>query len=134
MKKLILALALIPSFAVAEFLPDGCYVAHYYRTDPCWYAQSGLYQWNKYSAQQNQYGSPVSTIALTSFEETRQKNTCINNLSAAQSQVTAYANEYNAVVADKAFLIGAYGKINSYAKKLKKACGSKCSKIKAPKL
>lgn len=141
MKKLIIALILIPSIAVAEFLPDGCYVAHYYRSDPCWYSLTSVYQWNEQLALQNNYGNAVSNIALKSFDEERLKNSCLNDLAVADAEnvlcVSDYndlVNDYSALSASESALRQSLNKANAYAKKLKKACGVKCKKIKAPVL
>lgn len=133
MKKLILALALVPSVAVAEFLPAGCYVAHYYRTDACWFSPTGVYEWAEPLANQNLYGSPVSTVMQRFFEEQSLKNSCLASLSVAETEYNSCAVDYNNLIDVKNTALSAYAKTNAYAKKLKKACGAKCKKIKAPK-
>lgn len=133
MRKLLAFLLLIPSIAAAEFLPDGCYVANFYRNDPCWFSNSPVYQWTAFDNQSTAvafYGGPVATIIQSAANEQAAKNLCItqrNNAIAAYEAELARANN-NYDVAD--YYETQFNKYNKYAKKLKKACGSKCKKIK----
>jgi hypothetical protein len=136
MRKIIALLALIPTIASAEFIPVGCYVADYYRTDPCWYSNSAFYQWTAYDNQNTAvliYGSPVAAIIQNAANEQTAKNACLNNLDNAiiayQSESKRADDNYNFAI----YYQTEFNKQLSYAKKLKKACGSKCKKIKAPK-
>ena len=65
MKKLLLSLLFFPIAASAEFMPAGCYVADYYRTDPCWSASDNYSQWtyfdNRYEGAAY-YGHTIEAI------------------------------------------------------------------------
>jgi len=111
----------IATTAVAEPLPAGCYITDdwrlaysgyfdpliNYEPPPCYASSDGLYSWfDNRSASRSQliglYGTPVTAIIETLY------------LSDAQSAVN----------------FNAYKKQVALVKKLKKACGVKCKKIK----
>lgn len=99
-KFLLIILIFLPSIAVADQIPPGCYVADFYRTDDCF--EPGLFNWtwlnpseNTQQALGNEYGEIVSYI--------------LNS-------------EYNWRV----YAAYQYG----LAKRLRRACGAKCKRIK----
>lgn len=134
MKRLIaLALALIPAVSSAESIPAGCYVADYYRTDPCWYAPSNFYQWVNFPNQADTnllYGPAMGTIIQAWGNEQSAKNFCIaqrdNAIAAYNSENDRANNNYDVAT----YYQSEFNKYLKYSKKLKKACGSKCKKIK----
>jgi hypothetical protein len=133
---LVATLILIPSLASAEFIPAGCYVADYYRTDPCWSSYSAFYEWNNYnnsSLTVSYYGGPVATIIQAVQNEQTAKNACLNQRDALINAFGEEQNRANNNYDIAVYYQGEYSKQASYAKKLKKACGTKCKKIKAPK-
>lgn len=137
MRKIIaLALALLPTIASAEFIPAGCYVADYYRTDPCWFSSSGYYEWYNDAnpaVTSAYYGSTVGAIVRSWGSEQGAKNACLTQ---RDNAINAYQSELNRANVNYDYAIFYQAEFNkqlSYAKKLKKACGSKCKKIKAPK-
>ena len=134
MKKLILALTLIPSVAMADILPAGCYVQNLGRTNPCWEPLFSV-QWSPSLASTNfHYGTAMANVMRESIGFAADFNQCLADRNYAVNQYNLLATDYNIALDDKDFLLQAYGKMSTYAKKLKKACGVKCKKIKAPKL
>jgi len=125
MKRLLLAL-LIPMSAMAEQLPAGCYVADYYRTDPCWSPTLGPAEVSFYvnpAQSVNFYGGAISELVYNFFNADSRAFNCNQSLTDNESnrqQWIAYANDQ----ATKA------KKNDALIKKLRKACGSKCARIK----
>jgi len=107
MKKILLAGLLLAGTAQAEYLPAGCYVADYYRTDECWGEDVSYFNWFNYDFSGNggegaYYGQTVTALI---------------------KQETIYRLAYEQVNAsDK--------KNKALIKKLKRACGSKCRSIR----
>lgn len=156
MKK-ILALLLVSMFASvakAEQIPDGCYVADYYRTDPCYNSPSALFEWTAFTDRSigvAKYGPVVETIIFRSSSFENSLNSCnssYNNLLADRNSISAQLgscnSNYNNLLADRNSiaaqqstcvtdynnLVAPYNKNLALIKKLRKACGSKCKKIK----
>jgi hypothetical protein len=107
MKKLILALLLIPAVSFAETLPPGCYVADDYRTDECWGEDSNYFLWADARLVNpdellEYYGTPITAII-------QQHGLCLASNDAARR---TNANNKKLIT------------------KLRKACGSACKKIK----
>lgn len=147
MKRLLLAIMLFPVSAISEVIPPGCYVADYYRTDPCWEASDNYYNWTAFSNRQygtDYYGETVEVIIHEEFLSSTalsdsiddynslaiQYNAKLDKLSACESSLSAttLANEFHA--ANTASANANLAKANSLVKKLRKACGTKCKKIK----
>lgn len=142
MKKLAFALLFLPSFAVAESIPPGCYVADYYRLDPCWNSFDGFYSWvtntSTAGAPTLYYGETVAALIKSDTIANNELSAChvnFNNLyNACESAGTAQINQYNELVGKYNGLLdtsaNATKKSASLVKKLRKACGNACKKIK----
>lgn len=107
MKKLILLGLLLANTANAEYLPAGCYVADYYRTDECWGENVSYLNWYNYDftnegGEASYYGVAVAGLI---------------------KQETIYRTAYDVVAeSDK--------KNKALVKKLKRKCGSACRSIR----
>ena len=137
MKKLLLALLLFPAASFAIELPSGCYVADYYRTDPCWGEGYAYFNWTYFTPRTNgvaYYGAAVEAI----INQVDENETLIlvardlyNQLDAqCKASNAQHVNDFNQLVADYNGLVGAVKKRDSLIKKLRKACGNSCKKIK----
>jgi len=138
MKKILLLIALFcPALATAENMPPGCYVADYYRTNPCWDAAAGYTEWTQFAdrtAGVYYYGSAVETIIFNGKLQQEALNICtgdynrvlgsLNSTEANRQEWIAYGN------AQAAALLSTNTAHQKLVKKLRKACGTKCKKIK----
>lgn len=132
MKKLVLALCMLPSIAAAEYMPRGCYVA-FDNPDYCWQPRDGVVQWLTGPDRSNQgylYGGAVETIIYHAYKlnldvtaAVNEQNACIDDYNALYAQNTSCVDQYNALVTP-------YNKNLALIKKLRRACGVKCKKIK----
>ncbi len=140
MKKTLSALIILlsTSSAFAEPIPDGCYVAF---NDPnyCYESFTGLYEWIDYSEQSNvaKYGSPMAAIIKSWSKEKSDSTYWYNNYLSEFNARNSCANNYNSLLAsnnslvtDYNNLVTPYNKNLALIKKLRKACGAKCKKIK----
>lgn len=138
-----LTVILVPSFAVAEILPPGCYVADFYRTDLCWYTENEIYDWGDSGTGLTQgqmlsyYGGPVTAIINQNAENRNNWASCLNDLGtaigAANSLETRLANcnaGYNELYGQATTLAAGVIKQKALIKKLRKKCGPACKKIK----
>ena len=137
MKKLLLTLALFPLSAFAEFLPAGCYVADYYRNDPCWSPGDLNPQWTVYASPSdalNYYGFTLAYIIK--YEDNERialgdaLNSCNANASANESNRQEWIAYGNSVASQLDAETRKRKKSETLVSKLRKACGSKCKKIK----
>lgn len=142
MKRLILVLLLtLPSFARAEVIPPGCYVADYYRLDPCWNASDNLYEWVGYSNRTTgvgYYGGTVEAIIHKNELNKSDLSSCLTAYGNLQNQYNAndagHVNNYNALYGEYSKVVDSANallkKRDTLIKKLRKACGNACKKIK----
>ena len=125
MKKIVVVVACM--FAVnsrAEFMPDVCYTA-FNNPNFCWIPFDGIVAWTEYSNRSigvSHYGAMESII----FRATTTRN------SSDFFEILAgnVNNELIACQGEAGFQFGQVKKRDSLVKKLRKACGSKCKKIK----
>lgn len=144
MKKLIIAVALLlTGRAYAEYIPRGCYVA-FSNPSQCWEALDSHTQWTSYNDRTEgayYYGYTMEAVIAdgrdmraviakcnndynTLVSTTNSCNASLNNANANSSlHYSWYSQCYDSAKA-------ASKKSDSLIKKLRKACGSKCKKIK----
>lgn len=151
MKYLIPLMLLIALPALGEEMPDGCYVADYYRTDPCWNASDNVTSWTSYTdryAGVYHYGSAIESVIYYGAQYRNKyqacttdynnlvtiSNTCSTNYTALNDQYNSLSSQYssNEINHVNAYnlLVNQFNASLSLAKKLRKACGVKCKKIK----
>ena len=105
---ILLASALLaPSLAKADYLPAGCYVADYERTDPCWGEDLAYFNWFDANFANVDSDNAYYGLAISTF---------IN-------QETIYRLNYDKAAKD-------LKKQKDLVKKLKKKCGSNCRSIR----
>jgi len=131
----------------AEFMPPGCYVADFYRLDPCWNGFGGLTEWNQYSDRNyatGYYGTAVESIiydgkladlALSQCNSDYNALLGLNNIAASNlAQCESNRQEWiaygTAAESGRVALFAANKKQAALVKKLRAACGLKCKKIK----
>lgn len=105
--------------AQGEYLPAGCYVADFYRTDPCWVAVDGVTQWRQSTdrtATTLYYGSSVESIIY-------------NGLLCSADYSTVKA-AYDSSEANRQEWITYSGYQTGLIKRLKRACGAKCKRLR----
>lgn len=134
MNKLALSLLVVSAFigvvpacfAADFFLPEGCYVAY---TDPDYCYEVGYgntMHWTEGSDQAllaQRYGWAMALVMSASFETGQQLDLCLNDYNGLVDQFNVNVNDYN-------YLLGKYKKQVTLVKKLRKACGVPCKKIK----
>ena len=128
MKKLLLALCLIPSVSFAQvFYPTyGCFVEPYQ-------ANCSQHTVNCQASPQTNllwFGSTVGTLcdnyiscASDWYAEKEGRASCLTGYDTLLSQYNSLVNKYNA-------LVKPYNKNLALIKKLRAACGTKCKRIK----
>ena len=105
--------------AHADDIPPGCYVADYYRSDPCWTSSNNIYLWNNYPNRTTgalTYGSTVEAIINAWGLQQASTNICLNDYS---NLATSYNNNLIVISAQSTLI-----------KKLRRKCGSPCRKLK----
>jgi hypothetical protein len=107
MRKLIFIGLLLANTAQAEYLPAGCYVADYYRTDPCWGEDVSYLNWFNYDFTNTAGESAYYGVAVAGLIK----------------QETIYRSAYEIIEA-------ASRKDKALIKKLKRKCGSACRGVK----
>jgi hypothetical protein len=138
MKNTLIALVLIATVTVkaasAEVVPTGCFISDSERyavgnafgyTPQCYQAADNYYNWYTHDQYSRSaliilYGQFVEALM---FSEYRRVNDCT---AAYNTQIDTYnglVNTYNS-------LLHSYKKKSSVEKKLRKACGSNCKRIK----
>lgn len=142
MKKLVLALCMLPSIAAAEFLPNGCYVA-FNNPDYCWQPIDGKVEWlastdrtflmakhGHIEALIYDWYQWKSLVGLYKEELDRATAACSANFNALLAQRDALSAQYSTLVDQYNGLVTPYNKNLALIKKLRRACGTKCKKIK----
>lgn len=134
---LILFIILAPTFTVADTIPSGCYVADYYRTDPCWYSSNGVYLWTQSLDRVGNtayYGPTVETIIYNGNLDRIALGLSNSDLNQCNADYNALAGRYNTNdakhVADYNGLVAEFNAQLALVKKLRKKCGKACKKIK----
>ena len=122
--KLVVLACLITTTAQAQTLPDGCYVA-YSDITRCYANSSNTYAWSATDRQDavSKYGSVVEAIINSVKDKEVLLTECVSDYAESVKLFNeAYAlasNNYLAAIES-----------NKLVKKLKRACGSKCRRIK----
>lgn len=132
MKRLLLALCLLPAIASAEYLPDGCYVA-YSNPGSCWYSYSGNVQWTTYTDRQTgayHYGTAIEAIINQHGQYKALAEEFQSIATACATDYSAVVDQYNGLVSQFNTQLAALKKQKSLVSRLKKACGSRCRSIK----
>lgn len=122
MKKLILSILLFPSLLLAEVIPPGCYVADYYRTNPCWSAFDNITVWNHSgdrSAEVLYYGLTVEAIIHKNFTNLNAYNQCVSDYNNLSNLNNSNVNDFNILVNDYNILASDYDKALKKIKRLK---------------
>lgn len=136
---LVLAILVSASVVRAEYLPDGCYVA-FYDTSRCWSAFDGVAQWTVYpdrSLGAYHYGDAVEAIIWAHAGEQGLKQACYNDYNSLLANYNSVTSDRSTCIDDYNSLVDQYnGQLESLSrsaaliKKLRRACGKKCRKIK----
>lgn len=138
---------MVATSVFAEAIPAGCYVADYYRTNNCWVPFDGKTSYktfNNYSDSDFYYGGAVSSIVISAQTYSNANSSCINDYNNLVTDKNNLASQYNALSSrlDASLNTSSVNEANrqewivygnaqaALVKKLKKACGAKCSKIK----
>jgi len=149
MHKLLILLVLLPSVAIAQLLPNGCYVA-YNNPGTCYNVPNSAQILVYTSLYNNQlyYGDVVGELAYRGYscnidrislqQELRlcseNHNLCSSNFDLCINQRNEYLNSYNASQTNYAGYVTGCELRKSLdlklIKRLRKACGKKCNKIK----
>lgn len=146
MKKLLLMLFLIaPNIASAQLLPDGCYVS-FSNPNSCYSVlfPSQILVYNTFNLNTYHYGDVVGELAYRGYSCDADKQNlnleiaactqtynlcsdnqalCVNSLQNCSNNLTNCNTSYTSAAALNASK-------NSLIKRLRKACGTKCKKIK----
>lgn len=132
------AIALLLSFLIfvsnvkAEQIPDGCYVA-FNNPGFCYESPSGFYEWSAFGDKNNtnlKYGYAAGAIILRAKELDSTLNICNSDYNTLLAERNSIASQNSTCIADYNNLVTPYNKNLALIKKLRKACGSKCKKIK----
>lgn len=120
--RLVIVSLLIASSANADTLPFGCYVAY---TNPtqCWEPSTITLDYIVSGSAVAYYGTAMAVMILEAKTHERDLGLCnsdYNTLAATTVQCVQQRDTANAAVI----------KLARYAKRLKKACGSACKKIR----
>jgi hypothetical protein len=120
MRTLLIALSLIVGIgtAKAEAMPEGCYVS-YANPGVCWSSSNGVTEWIESTDRAltvYRYGTPIEAIIYEGIS--RENN---------RQEWIAYGTETES---RRAILANTVTKNTALIKKLRKACGSKCKRIK----
>lgn len=130
MKKTLAALMLIATTAArAEYLPPGCYVA-FSNTSRCWQAADGVTQWTQYTNRttgEQMYGTAIESIIYDGYEGDTALLQCGEDYNTAKSNSETHYAWYSECFESRKALDKS---TSALIKKLRKACGSKCKRIK----
>jgi hypothetical protein len=126
MKKtlIILTTLFLVATAQADYLPDGCYVT-YSNPTQCYVNSSNTYAWGANDRQDavSKYGYVVESIMTSVKEKEALLTECVGDYA---DSVKLYNDAYN--LANNNYIAAI--EANRLAKKLRRACGSKCRRIK----
>lgn len=138
MKKLLFVLLFAPTIAAAQGLPSGCYGT--YADNPWMYCYNGTTTPNytlNYSDWAYYYGYQMADRMLEAEGYLVRALSCEQDLNINATSLNSCNSAYNAMTANRDAWYNSYNstaaslsKANSLVKKLRKACGSKCKKIK----
>lgn len=131
----------VPScFAIDVFLPDGCYVA-FSDPDYCYSPGTGntliWAQGSNRNLLAQQYGWAMAIVISQDFETWQKFSQCFVDYNNVTALYNGCINDNSAIAADYAEVYRAYTAWKNYSnkqakliKKLRKACGPPCKRIK----
>lgn len=132
MKKLLLALLFVPTLAAAEYVPNGCYVS-FVDTTRCWRPSDGIVNWTQSpnrDTSAGMYGSTMGAIVYSGYLCDEEKVACASTLASCKANALLTENNRQEWITYGNGLAATNAKNLALIKKLRRACGTKCKKVK----